>query len=108
MIISTCSPHPMCTYRNKRTYSISTVLGDLCEPVKRKDVNTFRKSEWLSIKFLCVTLPHMSICTGIFIYIFFFKIDNNDTPAPIAVTTVLSPVTDVVKKLICLSPFFQK
>lgn len=27
------------------------------------------------------------------------------TPAPIAVTTVLSPVTDVVKKPICLSPF---
>ena len=27
------------------------------------------------------------------------------TPAPIAVTTVLSPVTDVVKKPICLSSF---
>ena len=30
---------------------------------------------------------------------------HTPTPAPIAVTTVLSPVTDVVKKLICLSPF---
>ena len=31
----------------------------------------------MSIKFLCVTLPHMSICTGIIVTISFQKIDNS-------------------------------
>ncbi len=36
----------------------------------------FRNNGLLSIKFFCVTLPHMSICAGVVVAVTFQQVDN--------------------------------
>ena len=58
----------LCSKKNRCPVNIHTVISG----------SFVRNSRWLSIKFLCVTLWHMSICAGVVVAIAFQQVD--DTP----------------------------
>ena len=58
----------LCGIKNRCPVNIHTVIRG----------SFVRNSRWLSIKFLCVTLWHMSICAGVVVAITFQQVD--DTP----------------------------
>ena len=58
----------LCSKKNRCPVNIHTVISG----------SFVRNSRWLSIKFLCVTLWHMSIRAGVVITISFQQVD--DTP----------------------------